>query len=105
MTMFTGSEGEEISLTTAASWTANFRSEYPGAIKAYTFGRTILLDILGQTSCVGIRIYYALDGEGVQKLILVGVNADGDDLTSGIVADRGEPCPTFCDSGNSSLNK
>jgi hypothetical protein len=104
MTMFTGSnEGEEISLETASEWTANYRTANPGSIKAYFYGRTILLDILGQNDCVGIRIYYAMDGEGVKQLILVGVDADGNDQTSGIVADRGYPCPSYCDSGDSSL--
>jgi hypothetical protein len=105
MTMFTGSEGEEFSLTTASDWTANYRAANPGDIKAHFFGRTILLDMLGQTSCVGLRMYYALDGEGVKQMIIVGVDANGDDLTSGIVAERSKPCPAYCDSGNSSLSK
>jgi hypothetical protein len=103
--MFTGAEGEQISLATAAEWTANFRAENPGAIRAYFYGNSILQDILDQENCVGIRFYYAIDNEDVPQLVLVGVDQYGNDITDGIVADRGQPCPTYCDSGDSPLNK
>jgi hypothetical protein len=103
--MFTGDEGEEISLATAEEWTANYRTANPGAIQAYFYGNSILQDILDQENAVGIRFYYAIDDEDVPQLVLVGVDADGNDLTDGIVADRGCPCPTYCDSGNSALSR
>jgi hypothetical protein len=105
MAMFTGNEGEEISLATASEWTANYREANPGAIKAYFYGNSILQEILDQEEAVGIRFYYAIDNLEVKQLVLVGVDADGNDITSGIVADRGAPCPTYCDSGNSPLNQ
>ncbi len=105
MAILTGNEGEAISLALGSAMTAAYRLANPGAIKAYFYGSTILNDILAQADCVGIRIYYALDEDGVKQLVLVGVDENGDDQTSGIVADRGDPCPTLCDSGNSTLNK
>jgi hypothetical protein len=105
MPMFTGDEGEEISLVTAAQWTANYRAANPEAVKAYFYGSSILQSILDQEYAVGIRFYYAIDDLDVPQLVLVGVDADGNDLTEGIVADRGCPCPTYCDSGSSPLNK
>lgn len=104
MAMFNGSEGENFSLTTASEWTANYRDANPDDIKAHFFGRTILLDMLAQTSCVGLRMYYALDDDGVKQMIIVGVDANGNDQTSLIVAERSKPCPPYCDSGESSLN-
>jgi hypothetical protein len=101
--MFTGTEGEEISLETASAWTANFRSEHPYSIKALYYGRNILLDMLDQENCVGLRFYFAIDSEGAKQLVIVGVDADGNDLYNGIVADRGKPCPTYCDDGSSPL--
>jgi hypothetical protein len=103
MPMFTGDEGEEFPLSTASDWTANYRAAEPGATKAYFFGQQILSDILAQEDCVGIRIYYAIDDEGAKHMILVGVNEDGNDQTSGIVAQRGIGCPSYCDSGGSTL--
>jgi hypothetical protein len=104
MPVFTGDEGEEISLVTASEWTANYRTENPGEIKAYFYGNIILQAILDQEEAVGMRIYYAIDDNGVKQMVLVGVDSNGNDLTSGIVADRGAPCPTYCDA-DSPLNK
>lgn len=105
MTMFTGAEGEQISLAIASDWTANYRAANPGAVRAHFYGNSILQDILDQENCVGIRFYYAIDDENAPQLVLVGVDTDGNDMTDGIVADRGLPCPSNCDSGDSSLNK
>ncbi len=105
MAIFTGNEGEAISLALGSTMTAAYRAANPGAIKAHFFGSTILNDILAQADCVGIRMYYGLDEDGIKQLVLVGVNEDGDDQTAGIIADRSEPCPSVCDTGNSTLNK
>ncbi|MEO5641909.1 MAG: hypothetical protein ABIQ40_00550 [Bacteroidia bacterium] len=103
MTMFTGNEGEAITLSEASEWTANYRAADPTGIKAFFYGKAILNSILAQEYCVGIRIYYAIDDDGGKQLVLVGVDASGNDQTSGIVADRGAPCPSYCDTGNSPL--
>jgi hypothetical protein len=103
--MFTGNEGEEFSLATASEWTANYRAANTDDITAHFFGREILLDILGQEDCVGLRIYYALDEESVKQMIIVGVDANGHDQYSSIVAERSMPCPPYCDSGSSPLAK
>ncbi len=102
--MFTGDEGEVISLSTGSDWTANYRAANPGQTKAFFYGQVILNDILAQADCVGIRIYYAIDEEGDKQLVIVGVDEDGNDQTAGIVADRAKPCPTYCDTGGSTLN-
>jgi hypothetical protein len=100
---FTGNEGESISLSTAATMTATYRSQNPYKKKGHFMGSTILNSILAQTGCVGIRVYYGLDGTGssaTQELIFVGVDANGDDLYNGIVADRAIPCPSVCGTNN-----
>lgn len=100
---FTGNEGEEFSLETAAAWTANYRSVNPNGIKGHFYGKTNLQKLLAQTNCVGLRMYYALDDDGVQQMIIVGVDANQNDLCQGIVLERGSPCPPYCDSGESPL--
>jgi hypothetical protein len=108
---FNGSEGDPIDLATAQEWAANYRSvsSNPDEILSHYFGFEIIQDILKQSSCVGIRIYYAIDETGEKKLILVGVDAAGENLlpvagggtTEGnIMADYSYPCPTYCP-GNS----
>jgi len=97
---FTGDEGEKFPLETAAEWTANYRKNNPNGIKAHFFGMNIINEILAQDGCVGIRSYYALDDNGVQQLIMVGVDKDENDLYTGIIAEVSIKCPPFCSTPN-----
>lgn len=106
--LFDGSEGDPIDLETATRWAANYKAtlKNPDDIRAHFFGTEIIQQLLNESGCVGIRIYYALDDKGVKKLLLVGVDAAGEDLrpsegaTMGeggnIVADFSFPCPDYC---------
>ncbi len=93
---FNGSEGEEISLNEAATMTAAYRSANPNATRGHFMGSSILNSILAQSGCKGIRTYYGIDSSGQKQLVMVGVDANGDDMTSGIIADRGVGCPNVC---------
>ena len=97
---FDGTEGAPIQLEQAASWTANYRYENPDKVKAHFFGKDILQEILSQEGCMGIRIFNAIDGEGVNKLILVGADSGEDDQLEGTLADFGTPCPAMCGKSN-----
>lgn len=97
---FTGNENHDITLAEASAWTANFRAANPTSIKGHYFGNRAIGDILEQTGCVGIRIYYALDDNGVQQLIVVGVDADENDMCNGLLAERSMPCPPYCGNNN-----
>ena len=106
--LFDGSEGDPIDLKTATRWAANYKATLanPEEIRAHFFGTEIIQQLLNESGCVGIRIYYALDDNGVKKLLLVGVDAAGEDLrpadesTMGeggnVVADFSFPCPDYC---------
>jgi hypothetical protein len=105
---FDGSEGDPIDVATARNWTSNFRNttEGPDEIVAHYFGTDIIQKILDEPGCVGIRIYYALDDAGEKKLLLVGVDANGENLLpleggrtndeGDVVADYSWPCPDYC---------
>lgn len=97
---FNGTEGASISLSTAGEWTENYRNANPNGVKAIFFGKDILTNILNQDNCLGIRIYFAHDDEGNQRLVLVGADAAEDDLIYGVVADYGSPCPASCSANN-----
>jgi hypothetical protein len=97
---FTGNENHDIPLATAAEWTKNYRNANPNATKAHFFGREAIEAILAQESCVGIRIYYALDDTGEKHLILVGADANENDLYLGKLAERSKPCPSMCGIAN-----
>jgi hypothetical protein len=101
---FDGTEASEIDIETASAWTENYRDANSEATRAHFFGRDIIEEILSQTGCVGIRIYYALDEKGAKQLIIVGANSSENDLYNGVIAERSFPCPTYCDQNSSPLN-
>jgi len=65
-------------------------------------GKNILIKMLSQPDCVGIKIYKALDEQKVQTYVMVGINSNGEPIVEypivttngqlsknlGIVADR-----------------
>jgi hypothetical protein len=98
---FDGSEAGFISLTEAAGYTKNYRNSVPsGSTIAHFFGKEMLKDLLNQPGCVGIRAYYGQEDNGVKNLILVGVTADENDMTAGLIGDRSFLCPVRCASRN-----
>jgi hypothetical protein len=98
---FTGNENHDISLQEAAAMTKNYRdANPPDAILGHFFGMNSINAILAQTGCVGIRIYYALNTDGVKQLVVTGVNASGNDLYEGLLAERSYNCPPQCSATN-----
>lgn len=76
-------------LQQASAWTRNYRTQNPGGIKGHCISAATLNDILSQPTCVGVRAYYGLDDDGAPKLIIVGYDAnDNDILTETTVAVR-----------------
>jgi hypothetical protein len=68
---------------------------------AGAFKREALERILGQTGCVGMRIYYGMHPDGQPALVLVGVDEYGEEMLDGELAERSFPCPPFCPIGPS----
>jgi len=99
--MFTGNENQDISLTAASALTKAYREAYPGQLLGHVFVKKILQDILAQTDCVGIRVYYGLDVNGQKELVLAGVNAAGDDICNGVLGDRSFKSPPYSGATNS----
>lgn len=98
---FTGFEDHLMPLQEAAELTANYRNSEPlGVTLGHYFSKSALLDILNQPSCVGVRIYYGLDNQNEKKLIIVGTDANENDLTDGQIAQHAKPCPPSCGTPN-----
>ena len=100
---FTGDENHDISLADASELTKNYRDSQTSTnyVKGEFFGKTALLALLNQEGSVGARIYYGLGADGVPRLVIVGVNSDGDDMVDGNLMEHGFSCPTQCSSANS----
>jgi hypothetical protein len=107
---FDGTEGDPLDLTTAKRWTSNYRAINSTGVQAHYFGNEIIHQLLEAPGCVGIRMYYAIDDKGERKLLLVGVDAKGENLmpspsSSGRTTDDNPPivdfsfpCPSTCPS-------
>ncbi len=88
-----------ISVNVGAAHTRRFREANPDpkAEKAGMFWRNGGLDdLMAQKGCAGVRIYFGRGPDGTGNLVLVAVDAQGDDLSAGTVLEQGIPCPPFC---------
>ena len=96
---FDGREGEWINMETASVMTKDWREGGNGAIKGGFFGREKLEALLAQSGAEGIRIYYGVNDQDQNSLVLVAADAEENDMTDKIL-DTMRPCPIFCGSGN-----
>lgn len=93
-----------IPLQTAENWTAAWQAANPNSIKAFKIDIAEVNDMLQEAGTTSIRLYFGLDA-GVEKLVLVAVNANGQDIINPTVGgkvisgtyDFCEPCPPTCD--------
>ncbi len=92
-----GNEDHSISLSDAVELTGNFQKQAtPEQVIGGYFSREAVLSLLEQEGCIGIRYYYGLDNEGTPHIVLVGVNAEGNDMIDGLLRERSFKCPPFC---------
>lgn len=92
---------EIITLAEAEAYTHSFQEAYPEEIKAYFAGSNKLKQVLEQEGCIGIRIYAGLDKTTNRKnLVLVGVDAIGQDMVNGTLLEQLNPCPPRCDNNS-----
>lgn len=100
---FTGSEQHEISFEVGGALTKKYRDQMaPGQRKGGFFGSEAIQALLNQDHCVGIRYYYGLDKNGKQELVLVGTDANENDLVGegNLCMDVSIPCPDRCGENN-----
>lgn len=91
-----------ISIEEASELTKRYRNHSgPDAVIAELFDNTSLLNIINQPLCVSIRIYFGLDVNNQNCLIIVGVDVNGNDLVNGLILEHGVCCPTICSQLNS----
>lgn len=103
MPTITTNTGTFISQTTANTMVGNWVSNQAANSqivnssnpKSLAFGASKVFDILRQTDCIGIRIYNGMNN-GNKNLIIIGIDSNEDDMTSGLILDFAEPCPSVC---------
>ncbi|TGD56650.1 hypothetical protein [Flavobacterium humi] len=94
-------EENVISLETAQEWAARWRMNPENTVKAHLIPRVDINELLAEKYVVDVRAYIGVDDDGVNKLMLVGVDADGKDLINDsnqqYIYDFTQPCPNTCD--------
>jgi hypothetical protein len=79
-----------IPLEKAIEYTRRWREAAPRAEKGGLFDAGQVRDLLSQKGCEGFRYYHGLDADGRYHIILVGVDAKGEDI---LPPRRGEKIP------------
>jgi len=96
---FNGKEGALITIVDGAALTERFRTNFPTQAKGRFFGKDVLGAILGQTGCMGIRMYFGQDTDGTMNLVICGADANTNDMLNKI-ADLSICCPHMCSTTN-----
>jgi ABC-type dipeptide/oligopeptide/nickel transport system permease subunit len=97
---FAGYKNQSISFQEAKSLIKTFqRITASDAVIAQYFGKNIVDKILAQPGCVGVRMYYGKHTNGKPGMIIMGVDKNGKDIVSGVLAGPVTICPPYCGNG------
>lgn len=102
--------GEDIGYEKGAKMIKTYYDQNQDDVLAHFMGRNLIEAILAQPGVIGIRMFHALNEIGIKQLVLVGVDANGDNILNytevgengeiikkkGIVADKTRNCPPYC---------
>ena len=89
-----------ITLDEAQKWASSWRNNPPKDLaKGHLIPGEALSELLATEGVVNVRAYMGVDTTGTQKLMFVGVDADGKDLIDAnhLIYDNTQPCPKNCD--------
>jgi hypothetical protein len=93
-----------ISLSEAETMTHAYQADpqFQGLTIASCIDKNAYTEVINQPECERLRTYFALNEQGNLTIVVVGVDANGNDLTNGILLNKGYDCPSNCPT-NSSL--
>ena len=90
--------GEFIDLTEAKEMTNAYQAAFPNEPRCFFVGSDKLQSVINQEGCIGVRMYRAFDVvRNEQNVVIVGVDANGSDMTDGLLLDKTVSCPNDCD--------
>ncbi len=72
--------GGPISLELGTKMVKDFQDKYPAQQGCFGIGKNIIAEILSQPGCEGIKFYSAMDAQGKETLVYVGVDVKGNAL-------------------------
>lgn len=109
---------QRVSLATAVEYTQRYRKAAPASEHAGLFYADGIAAVLAQPGVTAMRIYHGLDAEGRYRMVIVGVDAAGNDVVKAPAGAKGTkatkakmaasasgeavlldvhlPCPPYC---------
>lgn len=76
-------KGEKISKSKARKWVNNYKKKHEkdkNFLSSMLFHKKIVMDMLNEDKCEGLRVYNAMDDEGKLHFVLVGTDANGKNI-------------------------
>lgn len=103
----------EITLAQAQAWAQNWNNDKltfleRNDLKAFSISETIINSVLTPVGVVGMRAYLGIDENNEPHLMLVGIDANGNDIinpASGYnIYNFAKPCPSCCSTTTPKIN-
>jgi hypothetical protein len=93
----------EITLQEAEELTHAYQNdpEYQGKTVSCRIDNEAYQAVINQDDCIGIRTYFAKNSDNKLTIVVVGVDANGNDMTDGVLLNRALGCPNACPSASS----
>lgn len=87
-----------ISIEKAIEITSNYQNSpnFNNQTIACKIENSSLLNLISQPNCESTRFYFALENN-LLTLVIVGVDNNNSDITTGVILDKTEKCPLNCD--------
>jgi hypothetical protein len=87
-----------INLTQATAETHAYQndSQFQGLTKSCAIDKSAYDQLLAQPRVEKVRTYFSLDTNNKLSIVVVGVDAQGEHLTTGILLGNPSPCPYIC---------
>ena len=91
-----------INLTQAETETHAYQNEqqFQGLTKSCAMDKSAYQQLLAQPGVEKVRTYFGLDSSNRLSIVVVGVDAQGDDITNGVILGDSKYCPNFCPSNS-----
>lgn len=71
-------------------------NQFQGLTKSCAIDASDYSQLLAQPGCVEVRTYFALNANNRLTIVVVGVDAQGEDITSGVILGDTKDCPFYC---------
>jgi hypothetical protein len=88
----------EVSLDQAKEMTHAYQNapNFQGLTVSGMIDKDSYLQVVNQPNCVNVRTYFALNSDMKLTIVVVGVDANGEDITDGVLLNKALLCPENC---------